>query len=134
MEITAIQKNIHNSPRKMRLIVDMVKTMKPSSAVSVLQFTHKAAALPVSKAIRTVLANAKVQNADLENISFKSIEVNEGLKLKRYRAGTKGRIKPYRKRLSQIKIVLTDEIKEVKSQKLEVKKDKSVEKEEGGNG
>lgn len=114
MEITSIQKNIHNSPRKMRLVVDMVRQMKPSVAISSLQFTNKAAALSLSKAIKTVLGNAKQQNLDLSQMIFKTIEVNEGVKMKRFRAGTKGRAKPYKKRLSQIKIVLTDEMKEGK--------------------
>lgn len=111
MEILSIQKNIHNSPRKLRLVVDMVRNMKPAVAVSQLQFTNKAAALSLSKAIKTVLGNAKQQNLDASQMIFKSIEVNEGIKMKRFRAGTKGRAKPYKKRLSQIKIVLTDEIK-----------------------
>lgn len=96
----------------------MVKKMKPSSAVQMLQFTNKAAALSLSKAIKTVLGNCKSQNLDINQMVFKSIEVNEGTKMKRYRAGTKGRAKPYKKRLSHVKIILTDEI---------------VEKEKGGN-
>lgn len=108
MEITSIQKNIHNTPRKIRLIVDMIKKMKPLSAIEILQFTNKSAALPVSKAIKTVLGNAKSQNLDVSQMVFKSIEVNEGLKMKRYRAGTKGRTKPYKKRMAHIKIVLTE--------------------------
>lgn len=123
MEILSIQKNIHSSPRKMRLVVDMVRRMKPEMAVSQLQFTNKTAALSLSKAIKTVLGNAKHQKMDPSQMIFKSIEVNEGIKMKRFRAGTKGRAKPYKKRLSQIKIVLTDEIP--------MKKEK-VEKKEGG--
>ncbi len=111
MEITSIQKNIRSSPRKMRLVVDMIRNMKPVRAVQILEFTNKAAALPLSKAIKTVLGNAKSQNLDVNLMVFKAIEVNEGTKMKRFRAGTKGRAKPYKKRLSHIKIVLTDEIK-----------------------
>ncbi|MFA5932763.1 MAG: 50S ribosomal protein L22 [Microgenomates group bacterium] len=114
MEITSIQKNIHNSPRKIRLVVDMIRNMKPATAVTQLQFTNKAAALPVAKAIKTVLGNAKEQKLDVNEMIFKTIEVNEGFKMKRFRAGTKGRSKPYVKRTSQLKIVLTNEVKEVK--------------------
>lgn len=107
MEYTTIQKNITMSPRKVRLVADMVRKMSPYRALDVLQFTNKAAALPVAKAIKTVLANA----GTAENLSFLSIEVNEGLKIKRYRVGTagRGRGRPYRRRLSHIKIVITDE-------------------------
>lgn len=121
MEIYTIQKNIHDSPRKMRLVADMIRKMKPMAAIQILEFTNKAAALPLSKAIKTVLGNAKSQNLDVEQMIFKSIEVNEGIKMKRFRAGTKGRAKPYKKRFSQIKIVLTDEIPEkLKTQKLKI--------------
>lgn len=121
MEITSIQKNIHNSPRKMRLVVDMVRSMKPTSAVTLLQFTKKAAAQDLSKAIKTVLGNAKAQNLDVSEMVFKSIEVNEGSKMKRYRAGTKGRAKPYKKRLAHLKIVLTDAAKPKKVAEKETK-------------
>lgn len=85
----------------------MVRKMTPYRALDVLQFTNRAAALPMAKAIKTVVANA----GKAEGLSFVSIQVNEGLKMKRYRAGTagRGRGRPYRRRMSHIKIVVTDE-------------------------
>lgn len=99
------------SPRKVRLVADMVRKMNPYRALDVLQFTNKAAALPVAKAIKSVLANA----GSTENLSFVSIQIDEGLKMKRYRAGTagRGRGRPYRRRMSHIKIVVTDEVSTV---------------------
>ena len=107
MQYITIQKNITQSPRKVRLVADMVRKMDPYRALDVLQFTNKAAALPMAKAIKSVLANA----GKTEGLSFVSIEINEGLKMKRYRAGTagRGRGRPYRRRMSHIKIVVTDE-------------------------
>ena len=109
MEFITIQKNIQNSPRKLRLVANMVRRMDPYAALDVLQFTRNGAAAPLAKAIKTVVANA----GSKEGISFKSIEINEGLKAKRYRVGTagRGRGRPYKKRMSHIKIVLTDEVK-----------------------
>jgi large subunit ribosomal protein L22 len=109
MEFITIQKNLQNSPRKLRLVADMVRKMDPYQALDTLQFTSNAAANPLLKAIKTVLANAGRK----EGLSFKSIEINEGLKMKRYRVGTagRGRGRPYKKRLSHIKIILTDEVK-----------------------
>ncbi len=106
MEYTTIQKNLQNSPRKLRLVADMIRKMSPSQAVEVLEFANQAAAVPLSKAIKTALANA-----GKDDVVFKKIEINEGMKLKRYRAGTagRGRGRPYKKRWSHIKIVLTDE-------------------------
>lgn len=113
MEFITIQKNLQNSPRKLRLVADMVRKMDPYQALDTLQFTSNAAANPLLKAIKTVLANAGRK----EGLSFKSIEINEGLKMKRYRVGTagRGRGRPYKKRLSHIKIILTDEVKIEKS-------------------
>lgn len=109
MEITTIQKNIHTSTRKLQLVADLVRKMKPAQAVGVLQFTNKAAATPLSKAIKTVLANAKEQGLRAEDLAFKALEINEGPIMKRFRAGTRGRAKPYKKRTSHIKIVLSDQ-------------------------
>ena len=109
MEITQIQKNLHNSPRKLRLVADLVRNQKPTQALLTLKFTDQAAAIPLSKAIQTVLGNAKAQNIDADNLIFKSLEVNEGQKMKRFRAGTRGRVKRYTKKMSHIIIVLSDE-------------------------
>ncbi|MBI2018358.1 50S ribosomal protein L22 [Candidatus Daviesbacteria bacterium] len=110
MEITTIQKFIHTSPRKLRLVADMVRKMAPFRAVDVLKVTPKAAAKDLVKAIETVLANTKQKGLDVEKVVFKKIEINEGTKMKRYRAGTRGRTKPFKRRMAHIKIVLTDEI------------------------
>ena len=109
MEFITIQKNISSSPRKLRLVAGMVRKMDPYAALEILQFTSNAAAQPLAKAIKTVVANA----GSKEGIVFKSIEINEGLKAKRYRVGTagRGRGRPYKKRMSHIKIVLTDDVK-----------------------
>ena len=71
----------------------------------------------MAKAIKTVMANAKQKG--MENISFKSIEINEGPKMKRLRVGTagRGRSRPYVKKMSHIRIILTDEKGEMKSSK-----------------
>lgn len=109
MEIMTIQKFIHTSPRKLRLVADMVREMTPSKALDLLRITPKAAAKDLAKAIETVLANAKQQGAKLDEVLFKKIEIDESMKMKRYRAGTRGRAKPYKRRMSHIKIVLSDE-------------------------
>ena len=109
MEITTIQKFIHTSPRKLRLVADMVRKMAPFRAVDVLKVTPKAAAKDLIKAIETVLANTKQKGLDAEKVVFKKIEINEGTKMKRYRAGTRGRTKPFKRRMAHIKIILTDD-------------------------
>lgn len=111
METWTIQKYIHSTPRKLRLVADMVRNLNPEKALETLRFTKKMAAKDLSSAIQTALANAKVRG--MEEVSFKSVEINEGPKMRRMRPGTRGRGKPYKKRLAHIKIVLSD-VKEEK--------------------
>lgn len=110
MEITTIQKYIHTSPRKLRLVADMVRNMEPTKALDVLMITPKAATKDLSAAIKTALANVKQKGLDAEKVIFKKIEINEGAKMRRYRAGTRGRVKPYKRRMSHIKIILIDDL------------------------
>lgn len=109
MESTTIQKFIHTSPRKLRLVADMIRQMVPDDALKVLDITPKDAAKDLSKAVKTVLANGKQKGIDEKLVYFKQIEINEGTRMKRFRAGTRGRAKPYKRRMSHIKIVLSDE-------------------------
>ena len=105
-----IQKNLGHTPRKVRLVADMVRKMTPQRAMQVLKFTPKAAAIDLSKAIKTALANT---GPHADHVVFKSLEVNEGQDKyrKRNRVGTagRGRSRPYVKKTSQVKIVLTEE-------------------------
>ena len=108
MEYMTIQKNLKSSPRKLRLVADMVRKMSPAQAVLQLRFTNTAAAPLLAKAIKTVLANA----GNAEGLTFKTIEINDGLKMRRMRVGTagRGRGRPYKKRMANVKIVLTDDV------------------------
>lgn len=110
MEYMTIQKNLGHSPRKLRLVADMIRKMRPEQALMILKFTNKAAAPTLAKAITTVLANAAV-TGQTGQLAFKTIEVNEGIKMRRSRSAARGRSRPYKKKFSQIKIVLTDDVK-----------------------
>ncbi len=112
MEISHIQKYIHTTPRKLRLVATMVRNMEPSRALDILRFTKKYAAKDLEEAIKVSLANAKI--AKLENVSFKSIEINEGPKMRRFKAGTRGRVKPFKRRMAHIRIILAEAKKETK--------------------
>lgn len=109
MEVKTYQKYIHTSPRKLRLVADLIRQMEPAKAVDVLRITPNSAAKDLVKAVETSLANARQAGMEQEKIGFKKIEINESLKMRRFRAGTRGRVKPYKRRMSHIKIVLSDE-------------------------
>ncbi len=126
MEVTSIQKNVHSSPRKLRLVADLVRKMKPARALTTLEFTNRAAADDLAKAIKTALGNARQQNLDEEKLAFAKLEVNEGIKMGRFQPGARGRVRPFRKKLSHIRIVLT----EAAEAEPKVKKAKVTKKEE----
>jgi large subunit ribosomal protein L22 len=125
MIITAQATNIRTSPRKLRLVADMIRPLSPERAILVLKQTNKRAGAVLAKVIKQALANAsnnfKLNKSDLE---FKSVEVNGGPTYKRWMAASKGRGHSIMKRTSHIKIVL--ENKEVKK---ESKKAESIKKE-----
>ena len=91
----------------------MIRKMDPNKALDILRVTPKYAAKDMIKALETVLANAKVTGMDTSKVNFKKLEIDESMKMRRFRAGTRGRTKPYKRRMSHIKIVLSDG-KEVK--------------------
>ncbi|MBI2334844.1 50S ribosomal protein L22 [Candidatus Daviesbacteria bacterium] len=107
MEAQTIQKYMHTSPRKLRLVASLVRKMEPVKALEALRFSNKDAGGDLIKAIKAVMANARIKG--MENLSFKAIEVQEGPKMRRFRAGARGRARPYKRKMSNIKIILTDE-------------------------
>lgn len=122
MEATHIQKYLHTSPRKLRLVADLVRKTGPQSALDILRVTPKDAAKDLAKAYEAVLANAKQKGLDAQKITLKSLEINESAKMRRYRAGTRGRAKPFKRRMAHIKIVLSDQV--TVDSKVEDKKEK----------
>lgn len=109
MEITAHTKAIRISPRKMRLIADTIRKLSLPQALFVLGSTRKRAALPLKKTLESAVANAK-NNSKIasDSLILKSVEITEGQALKRFHPSTRGRVHPYKKRSSNIRVVLTE--------------------------
>ncbi len=106
MEIRATQKFVRMSPRKLRLVVPLVKNLPPTRAVEVLPHVGKRAAGPLGKVIKTAIANAKIKKISDSDLVFKEIQINEGPRLKRWKPGARGRTKPYQRKMSHIRVVL----------------------------
>ncbi len=70
MEAIAKTKNLKGSPRKARLVIDLIRGRNVSQALAILKFTDKRAADPIEKTLRSAIANATYQ-AEQENIAFK---------------------------------------------------------------
>jgi large subunit ribosomal protein L22 len=109
MEIIAIAKSVRMAPRKVRLVADSVKHLSLDDAMGALITMEKRAATPVAKLLKSAVANA-VNNAKLEknNLEIASINVTDGQALKRFRPSTRGRIHPYKRRSTNIRIVLKE--------------------------
>src|SRR4030067_1367423 len=120
MEIISVGKFIRMSPKKIRPISLMVKKFAPERAVTLLSHIHKSASEPLSKVLKTALANAKVKGVSPSDLTIKEIQINEGPRLKRGRPVSRGRWHPYKRRMSHIRVVL--EAKE--GEKLESKGEK----------
>lgn len=117
---TSTQKFLRMSPKKIRVVVAAVKKMKPEQAVEVLPYMEKRAAMPLQKTIKSAIANAKMQGAEGSTLVFKEIVVNEGPRLRRGRAASKGRYHPIKKKMAHIRIVLQTKV-DVKPAKVEAK-------------
>ena len=127
MEYIAIAKNIKISPRKVRLVVASIKKKNLSSANAILSVMNKRAAFPIRKAIDSAIANA-VNNfkADKTSLTIRDIIVSEGVSMKRYHFAARGRVRPYKRRTSHIRVVLTDNIKsEARNPKSETNSNKT---------
>jgi large subunit ribosomal protein L22 len=130
MQVVSTQKYIRTSPRKLRLVVGMVKDLSPLDAFERLPFTGKRAAEPVRKTLGTALANAKDKGLDEKELVFKEIQIGEGPRMKRWRAGARGRAKPYKRRMSHIRVVLTTRKSESQNPKSKTKSNVSNSKKE----
>ena len=128
MQVQAISKNVRISPRKVRLVADAVRKMTVQDALSSLHVIHKRAALAISKTLESAVANA-TNNAKLDknNLKIADISIADGQAIKRFHPSTRGRIHPYKKRSSHIRVVLEEKAIEKK-----IDSKKTTEKKEGG--
>lgn len=106
-EVKAFARYVHMSPRKLRLVADMVRKTNVEKALEQLKFSSRNAALPIMKALNSAIANA-VHNHNFarENLYVKSITIDGGPVYKRYAPRAQGRAFVERKRTSHINIVL----------------------------
>ena len=98
-------KYIRMTPRKVRLVVDMIRGMNAQEAVEMLTFVNKAAAKPVYKAVKAVVADAENNfDKDVDRLVIVEARVDEAPTLKRGRPISRGRYHRILKRSSHIVI------------------------------
>lgn len=111
MQLVTRINEIKTSTRKVRLVADSIRGLSVGEAQDALSVIDKRGAHHLEKALNSAVANA-VNNARIEksNLIIKTIDVNEGAFLKRFRPSTRGRVHPYKKRTSNIRIVLEEKV------------------------
>jgi large subunit ribosomal protein L22 len=112
MEARAILKDVPTSPRKMRLVADMIRGQKVSKALALLKFQPRASSPVLHKVLLSAVANwqqlnedSKLEDADLV---VKTVFIDGGRMLKRLRPAPQGRAHRIRKRSNHITIVIDD--------------------------
>ena len=112
MEARAIQRTVRQSPRKMRLVMDLIRGRSVNEAFSILKFSKKGAARQVSKVLLSAVANAREKalkadaRLDDEALYVKTVTVDMGPPLKRFMPAAQGRAMPIRKRTSHVTIAV----------------------------
>ena len=94
------------SPRKTRLVADLVRGKDVEEAINILTFTRRAASEPLRKLIESALANAEHAELDADDLFVELISVDEGPTQRRYRPRAMGRATRINKRTSHINVVL----------------------------
>ena len=104
--VTAKLSNYRQSPRKVRLVANLIKGKKASAALNELAFLPKKAGASVSKLIQSALANAKDLNLSNDELYIKEIRVDQGVTMHRWMPRARGRAFPIKKRSSHVVVVL----------------------------
>ena len=134
MKVTAKLRYLRIAPRKVRLLAGLIRRKKTEEALALLDFSLKRGSVPLKKLIQSAIANAKNNfQLDEKNLLISELRIDEGPKLKRWRARARGRAAPIQKKTSHISLVLEGEKKKEQG-KEEIKKEKKTLKSEEGKG
>lgn len=103
-----ILKYHRGSPRKAKLLTDLVKGKNVDTAINLLTFTTKRAAVDVKKALNSAIADAEQVNADVTALVVAESRVDEGPTIKRFHQKDRGRAHSIMKRMTHITIALAE--------------------------
>jgi large subunit ribosomal protein L22 len=102
----AVLKNYRQSPRKVRLLADLVRGKKLKDALSALQFVDKRASEPFAKVIKSAEANAKNAGVDTNTLVISKVAVDKGTVFRRFTPRARGSASAINKRSSHITVEL----------------------------
>jgi len=117
-KVTAIAKlnDCPTSPRKMRLVADVIRGIEVNRALDILKYSKKEASTRLEKLLRSAIHNWEAKNEDLSiddaNLYVKEIFVNQGRTLKRIRTAPQGRAARIRKRSNHVTVIVDSKIEQ----------------------
>ncbi|NJN27104.1 MAG: 50S ribosomal protein L22 [Cyclobacteriaceae bacterium] len=110
MEAISKLKNVPTSPRKMRMVADLIRGKKVNKALSLLKYEPKEGAARLEKLLLSAISNWQIVNEDARledaDLFIKSITVDGGKILKRFRPAPQGRAHRIRKRSNHVTLII----------------------------
>ena len=98
--------NYHQSPRKVRLVADLIRGKSVAKAKDALAFLPKKSAPGIEKLLDSAVANATQTGHSADNLFIKMIQVNKGIAMRRFKPMARGRAAQFRRTLSIITLEL----------------------------
>lgn len=115
----AVLRNCPSSPRKMRLITDLIRGKEVNKALDILKFSTKEASTKVEKLLLSAISNWQLKNEGVRledsNLFIKEVFVDQGKTLKRLRTAPQGRGHRIRKRSNHVTLIL-DRVSDAKKE------------------
>ena len=108
MEAKASATFVRIAPRKVQIVLDLIRGEDAEKAMAILKHTPKAACEVLEKVLKSAMANAEVKNMDTSKLYVAECFVNQGPTLKRIRPRAQGRAFRVNKRTSHITLVLKE--------------------------
>ncbi len=109
MESLTYLKDIKETPKKLRLYLNLIKKMSPAEALDYLMYAPHKQGKIYFKALHSAISNAtNTLKVSPDVLKFKLFTIEEGHVIKRYQSGSRGTVKPIKRRFSHIKIILVE--------------------------
>jgi large subunit ribosomal protein L22 len=113
----AFLKNYRQSPRKVRLVAELIKGKNVDKALASLDFLAKSASIPMKKLLVSAIANAKQLGVEKADLMIKELRVDKGVIMKRMMPRAMGRASRINKRTSHVTLVLGQKVEDKKKKK-----------------
>ena len=108
MEATAKATHVRIAPRKVQIVLDLIRNKPCDEALAILKYTPKAACEPLEKLLKSAMANAENKDMDTSSLFVAECKVDQGPTLKRIRPRAQGRAYRINKKTSHITLVVKE--------------------------